>query len=391
MDPATLESLIVREIRKATAISRRDLADNLEVARSTAGRRVDSLIERGLLRENGVEEKFQAGRPKRFLGLCGEFGRFIGFDFDARHIYAVLTDFSQSTIQEKRIRLSSPASRGEVLDLIRETIVEFRAESPGKQILGYGIGVPGRVHQDGRTAISYPYITGWKDVDLSAELDLPRESLHIENNTKTIALGEYWLGHDVPPEHLVCVNIRTGISAAIISSGHLLRGVHEMAGEIRGWRITGIPESVWLEDGATVRTILNNDSLTGWQAYVEACRSGDPEALKTLEKIIPFHADAISRLVQLSDPELVVLAGAFNEIGNLYLERLRSCTAAALSNHYFDPPPIHFATKGEFTGALGAAALAAKYFKPDTSSIAISSPKPSKRKRGSKRRRAAAK
>jgi len=390
MDPATLESLIVREIRKANAISRRDLADRLEVARSTAGRRVDSLIQRGLVKENGVEEKFEAGRPKRFLGLCGDFGRFVGFDFDARYLYAVLTDFSQEELNKKQIRLGSPASKTEVIEILRETIREFQAECGDDKILGYGIGVPGRVSQDNGVGISYPYIKGWENVDLAAELSLDPASLHLENNTKTIALGEYWLGHESPPEHLVCLSIRTGISTAIISNGHLLRGTHEMAGETRGWQISKNGESQWLEDGATVRAILDTDSLTGWKAFVTACLEGDAESLATLEAIIPHHADTVSRLVQLSDPELVVIAGAFNELGALYLNQLKSATKAALANHYFEAPPVQFVAKGEFTGALGAAALAAKYFKPDGTTPVTSSPKRAKRKRGSKRRRSTA-
>ncbi|MEM6917002.1 MAG: ROK family transcriptional regulator, partial [Verrucomicrobiota bacterium] len=375
MDPATLESLIVKEIRKANSISRRDLADRLEVARSTAGRRVDSLIDRGLVKEDGVEEKSEAGRPKRFLALRGSYGRFIGFDFDARHIYAVLTDFAQNVILEKQIRLSTPAARDDVLRLLRETMREFEAHEEKATILGYGLGVPGRIRQKEKIGVSYPYITDWSEVDLAVALQLEPEKFHIENNTKTIALGEYWLGHETPPEHLVCVNIRTGISAAVISNGHMLRGIHEMAGEIRGWRITGQTEPQWLEDGATVRAILNNPSLTGWQDFVETCLSGDPESIARLDAIIPYHADAISRLVQLADPELVVLSGAFNEVGVLYLDRLREAAAEALAHHYFEPPPIQFAAKGAFTGALGAAALAAKHFKPDSASI-TPAPKP---------------
>lgn len=390
MDPATLERLIVREIRKATAISRRDLADHLEVARSTAGRRVDSLIARGLVKENGIEEKSEAGRPKRFLGLCGEFGRFIGFDFDARHVYAVLTDFAQVKVSEKTIRLAAQPSKDEVLTILKETIEEFRSECGEIEILGYGIGVPGRINQTDRVGISYPYIKDWNDVDLGMELGLSHELLHIENNTKTIALGEYWLGHEVPPEHLVCVNIRTGISTAVISNGHMLRGCHEMAGEIRGWRITGIEDSVWLEDGASVRSILNNDDLKGWRTYVRECLNDDTAALDKLRKLIPYHADTISRLVQLADPELVVIAGAFNELGDLYLEALRLATKEALSKHYFEPPPINFVSMGEITGALGAAALAAKSYKPDGTTVITSSPRRARRRRRLKRRQSTA-
>ena len=71
MDPATLEALIVKEIRKAKEISRRDLAEKLAIAKSTAGRRIDSMIERGIVREIGIEDRKEAGRPRRFLALEG--------------------------------------------------------------------------------------------------------------------------------------------------------------------------------------------------------------------------------------------------------------------------------------------------------------------------------
>lgn len=372
MDPATLEGQIIREIRKADEISRRDLADHLGVARSTAGRRVDNLIERGLLRESGIEERAGVGRPKRFLALRGSYGAFAGFDFDARHLFAALVDFSQNTLEEKQVAFSSPPTRENVLAVLRETIQEFSWHGSATPILGYGFGIPGRVQQDSGIALDYPYIKNWEQVDIASELNLSSARVHIENNTRTIALGEYWLGSDHPSEDLVCLSVRTGISAAVISSGQLLRGRHEMAGEIRGWQILNAApdagESGWLETQATVRSITDNDSVASprtWNRFVKACLAEEPDSLSVLVKITGIHADAIARLVQLADPERVVLSGAFRDLGSPYLERLREETAKRLAGHYFSPPPIDFVCRGDYTGAHGAAALAAQNFRQE--------------------------
>lgn len=368
MDPGTLESLLVREVRKTHGISRRDLADRLGVARSTAGRRVDNLIDGGLLREIGLEERTEAGRPKRLLELRGEHGAFAGFDFDARHLVATLVDFAQEPVEEIRVALPRKPTRDGVLSLLRDTLSDFRGHPAGLPLFGCGIGVPGRVRQEERLAIGYPYIEDWENVDLGAELALSPDELHIENNTRTIALGEYWLAEGDPVENLACLSVRTGISAAVISGGHLLRGHHEMAGEIRGWLVPGEARGsapVWLEDRATVRNIAPGETgaRKAWAEFVSQCREGRKGALRRLDGIVAHHADAVARIVQLADPERVVLSGAFNEIGEIYLERLREASARLLDGHYFSPPPIDFVFRGNFTGAHGAAALAAENFR----------------------------
>jgi len=358
MDPATLENLIVREIRKAREISRRDLAETLGIAKSTAGRRVDSLIERGVVRETGIEERREVGRPRRFLALCGGAGAFAGFDFDARHLYAVLIDFSQETVERKRIRLSAKPGREEVVGLLRDTIAGFRKNTAGLELHSVGVGVPGHVRRSERLSLYYPYIADWRQVDLAAELGLGPSVLHIENNTRAIALSEYWLGPFAATENLVCINVRTGISAAVIANGRLLAGSHEMAGEIRGWPVS---EHEWLEKVASVRAVIDGEppGSDRWHEFATSCRNGNPAALEILGTVSTHHGGTAARLIQLLDPSVVFFAGPFTELESVYLDRVRNAVTSALEGHYFTAPPILPATLGEFAGAHGAAALAA--------------------------------
>ena len=75
------------------------------------------------------------------------------------------------------------------------------------------------------------------------------------------------------------------------------------------------------------------------------------------------HGDTVARLAQVTDPEMVVFAGSFNDIGDLYLAQVREATAIALLGQFVPPPPIKFVSLGHCTGAHGAAALAAEQFK----------------------------
>ncbi|MBP6600671.1 MAG: ROK family transcriptional regulator [Verrucomicrobiales bacterium] len=360
MDPATLEHLIVKEVRKAKEISRRDLAVTLGIAKSTAGRRVDHMIERGMLRESGTEERREAGRPRRFLELRGEHGSFLGFDFDARHLFVVLLDFAQNTLTKRKIDLPPKPTKEEVIQLLQSEIEELTQSFKPVPVLGVGIGVPGQIRQEDRIGLKYPYITDWENVDLLAELDLRRSSLHIENNTRALALGEYWLGSHSGSPHLVCINVRTGISAAVIANGTLLAGQHEKAGEIRAWNVTG-PDGArdWIERLGTVMAVSVDGGEKLWTKFVTACRADDKTTLEHLTEICIYHGDAAARITQLLDPEVIFFSGPFTELGNLYFDRVREAAATALDGHYFSLPEIRPVTLGEYAGAHGAAALAA--------------------------------
>lgn len=367
MDPATLEHLIVREIRKANEISRRDLAEQLQIAKSTAGRRVDHLIDRGLIREKGTEDKQEAGRPRRLLEIRPEHGYFLGFDFDARNLFAVLTDFAQNTVHRQQVRLPENPTRKGVLNRIRKLKESLSLSDQKTPLLGIGLGVPGRINREEKTALDYPYIRGWKNVDLAAELGVSKEKLYVENNTRAIALGEYWLGPHAISENMACLSIRTGISVAVIANGQLLQGAHGLAGEIRGWtaptgkKRASIPTR--LEEVATVRAVSPDGSVARdeWKRFVHGCREKQKSSLKHLTSIAQHHGEAISQIVQLIDPSVVFLSGSFNELGDVYLDLVKKATEAALDGQYFSPPPMKLVTLGDFTGAHGAAALAAEH------------------------------
>lgn len=358
MDPATLERLIVKEIRKSKEISRRDLADRLGIAKSTAGRRIDSMIERGIVRETGIEERKEVGRPRRFLDLEGSYGCYAGFDFDARHLNAVLFDFAQQVVERRQVRLSAEPDREEIIAHLRQIIGEFGRHPAVSPLMAVGIGVPGHIRRDSRVSVYYPYITDWRNVDLATELGLDPAILHIENNTRAILLGEYWMGPLAASSNLVCINVRTGISAAIIANGMLISGEHESAGEIRGWPVPG---DLWLEKVASVRAVTDGEPPGGdrWVEFITACQNGEEAAIAKLDEVAAHHGAAAARLIQLLDPRAVFIAGPFTELESIYLDRVRAAVVAGLEGNYFTVPPVIAATLGDSAGAYGAAAVAA--------------------------------
>src|SRR5688572_30841166 len=103
---AAIESALVRRLRLGRAVSRIELARQLNLAPSTIGLYVDELIESGFLRE-GQTAKRISGRPPRVLELNPQAGRFVGIDFEARTLRAIAVDFSQQTLEQREYAILS--------------------------------------------------------------------------------------------------------------------------------------------------------------------------------------------------------------------------------------------------------------------------------------------
>lgn len=371
MDVATLERQILRKLRQPENISRCLLAERLDIARSTAGRRVDSLIKRGLLHESGVESRAGVGRPRRYLEFNPDHGGFMGLDFDARRVHGVVIDFAHRLIFQQSVKLPANPSTAQVIKKIRALEKLLAGKAGELSILGIGLGVPGRVHRETLTALEYPYIRAWKDIELPTELGLDADLMVIENNTRVGALGEYWFGQNAGAADLLCLNIRTGISASVIANGSLVSGNHEIAGEIRRWPTWNPMSDKFgsssLEDSATIRAISKHAESpedADWKTFCSACKNGESKALKKLSAIASMHAGAAAMALQLTDPQVVVINGWFIELGELYLKRVETAAVRGLEKHWLPKPAIQLSALGEYAGAMGAAALASESYVP---------------------------
>jgi predicted NBD/HSP70 family sugar kinase len=105
-------------------------------------------------------------------------------------------------------------------------------------------------------------------------------------------------------------------------------------------------------------TLAQNDFLT-------AALAGDPHALAAMKEAAAMHGWAIAQMVQLIDPEMVVLAGPLTALGDVYLEAVNKVTAQ-FASAYHPAVTVLISELGEFAGAVGAAALALERWRPDS-------------------------
>lgn len=375
-DNADFGAEIIRKVRENNALSRVELARVLGVAASTIGRHVDGLIASGYFSET-VEPTREAGRPPTKLRPQPERGCFLGVDFYADTMFATAVNFAQQTLHQRRIALPGHEGAEAVVRAIIDVLKEIHREA-GLPLLAVGIAVPGRVDTRKGVGIKYVHVPGWENVPLAeavgAELHAP---VFIENNIRTMSLAERWFGEGQGCQDLICLGVRYGVAAGVIRDGHLATGHLELGGEIRGWNcpvFNAITEKwEWragatLEKHAAIGAVLERYHELGGRKielddYLKAVRKGDKHALAALREVAAVHGWAIAQMVQLVDPELVVLAGPLTALGEVYLDAV-SNIALQFESAYHPGVPIRISELGEYAGAVGAAALALEKWRP---------------------------
>jgi N-acetylglucosamine repressor len=395
---ANLESEILKQVRSHPGFSRIALARELKIAPSTVGNHVGRLIAEGFLVEVPTESQNtegEAGRPPMALRLNPDGGQFIGVDFEARNIMGMSVDFSDTPVKHVHESIVESDSVAQIIRKIEQSI-DAVLPGPGSRLLAIGIGVPGLVDAVHGIAIDYKYIHNWRNVALTAPLaERFGVPVHLENTVRSMALAEMWFGQGRAEPNFLCLGIRSGIGAGIVAGGHLQRGATHRAGEIGRWRFpwpkspasrffvaegSQPPADVELQEIASARAILaalerarRANEKTMLSAQTEPLAFGDvvraaQQRDNLTGQILRIAADmlglAVGQLVLALNCSKVILAGPLTLLGDTLLRPLRARADALLQASGAETPAIVNSTMGEYSGALGAAALAVHEWKP---------------------------
>lgn len=258
-----------------------------------------------------------------------------------------------------------------------------------KNVLAAGVGAPGPMNWRTGMVFSPPNLPGWKNVPLAKlmedQLGFP---CFVDNDANCACYGEFWLGAGQGVECLCLLTLGTGVGGGIVVFGQLLRGIDGTAAETghikvqRDGRLCGCGAKGCLETYASVigmvktavegiesgrATILTgmckNDlaKLTG-KMISDAARQGDSFSQWVLNETGIWLGIGISSLINLLNPERVILYGGMTAAGDALFNPVRE-TAKKLS---FEVPAnrceIVAAALGDDSGVLGAAGCALQRF-----------------------------
>lgn len=370
-----LESTLIRQLRTHDSISRVELAKRLELAPSTIGQYVDRLIDGGFLKEGRKAEQ-PLGRPPTVLELNPAAGHFVGVDFEARQVWVIAVNFAQEPLCYRKARIIASDSAERVIKKI-VTAIEGVSLDRGP-LLGIGVGVPGAIDARHGIGLHYKFIRGWNEIPLRQTLaERFGVPVHLENNIRAIALAEELFGQGRGLRNFICIGIRSGIAAGIVIDGELYTGPGNLAGEIGSWpcggdssleqlvSVTALVERLEREirTGGLTNLSLKRDRLSPEDIF-QAARSGDGLVLDVLRQMGGTIGVVSAQLNLLLNPERIIIAGPLAEFAGAFVQPIRDTLELHGTHPHAATPDIAGSTLGEFAGALGGAALAARHWSP---------------------------
>ncbi len=340
---------ILSVIRANSPIGQAQVAKAVGVSIPVVMRTVDRLRELGLVREVG-RGKSTGGKPPKLLEFITDSHYSVGVDLGATRIGCVVMDGGSVIARD-----SAPSDFAKGPDFVLERIAELVANllsasgvDPLK-LLGIGVASPGLFDlETGR--LLYAPLLGWRDVDLVTPLKRRfNTAVFADNTIRVAAHGEKIFGLAKNAKNFVCVNLGYGIGAALVLGDTVFAGESGTAGEM-GHTIV-VPDGPecrcgkfgCLEAVASARAIArdgreamaaNPDTLlhelTGGQPekldaklVFDAARQDDTAAAEIVRRAFSHLANAIAGVINLLDPELVILQGGMSQAGSPFMEILQ--------------------------------------------------------------------
>jgi glucokinase len=245
------------------------------------------------------------------------------------------------------------AGERDVLDrliaLAQRTIAQTRREVPDAEIIGVGVGAPGPLDTKSGMVLLTPNL-GWVNLPLRAiihdRLKLPAS---LDNDANCAVLGEWWMGAARGSRNAIGITIGTGIGGGIILDGQLYHGASDCAGEIGHTTIDsegrrckcgnyGCLEAYAsgpnialraceeIDAGAESRlaTYVDGDlkRITAQTVY-QAAHDGDELAMDVVDDTAKFLGIGIANLLNIFNPEVVVVCGGVTLAGETLFAPLR--------------------------------------------------------------------
>ncbi|MCI4444465.1 MAG: ROK family transcriptional regulator [Candidatus Aminicenantes bacterium] len=376
---------ILKLIRDNPSISRAEISRRTGLSAPTVSRIVDDLIEDGLVEEIGVGSS-SCGRRPNLLKFCPDNNFIIGIDLGTTNIYGVLANLEAEILAEEKIPTQVEIGFNGVMDRTMAVIEKLRAQLGRKKehLNGIGMAVAGLINKK-RNIVEFSPNFHWHDADilgyLGQKLDVP---VCFDNVTRVMALGELFYGVGRKYKNFICVNVGYGIGAGIIVNGQPMLGTHGMSGEFGHITLekdskiqcycgnfgclealssgSGLARAARLELENGAKSILLDmcrgdlDKLTA-EMVAQAAKKGDVLAWNVFHKAAEYLGLGISALINLFNPEAIVIGGGVTQAGDILFDTIRGTVKARALSRICRDVEILPATFGAKAAVMGAVSL----------------------------------
>lgn len=388
-------SLLLRDLWRHGPLSKAMLAQRNGLTKATVSTICRELDAKGLIREAG-QTRSGVGRPGDLIELNPSGRCSIGVEISTNYVAAGLTDLTGQLLWQQSVPIMIGGHHESMLTEVQNliTLALEQAQKCGSVLLGIGVGVPGVVNH----RVNSPAL-GWKEVPLQQLLEQRFQvPVMVENKARAAAMAEALHGSARDAACFVYVSVgtdvRSSVEAAVVNDGFLFRGasgrgvdaghmVLDPGGPVCACGQRGCWQAMTDVDCEVVitRQRLQAGEVSVLQAYAadqyvaldhrvihQAAVEGDALAKDVVKTVVTNHAQGITNLVLLFDPELVVIGWETMVLPADFISRMRiidnipELSAARmvhdrLAGRGITPPKIVHAMLDPEVVMIGAAAL----------------------------------
>jgi len=376
--------LLLEQVHRDGELSRAELTQRLGLNRSTIGTLVAGLTELGVVTESVPTANDRAGRPSHVVGPSMDGPYAVAIDLDVDHVVIAAIGLGGREILRREGVIDDQHRAPEaVAEQIAKLVKELTADVDAGWPTGIGVSIPGTVSRGGVRVDRSPNLD-WSDVPFAQLLskrlatELP---VRLGNDADLGVLAEHLRGAARDHTNVVYLTGRIGVGAGILIDGAPLRGRSGLAGEIghvvldpagplchcgnHGCAETYIGQlAVLAAAGRELPPGRDSASL-----LVSAVQQGDPAVVGALRRCADPLGRTIATLVNLLDPDCVVLGGILAEILAVAGEDVIDAVDTHGFGSHRGQSILRAAGLGQYSSLMGAAELAFQELLADPLSV----------------------
>ena len=309
----------------------------------------------------------------------------IGIDVGGTNVKIALVDGDGKIIYSNSVPTYAQMGYEYTVNNIKQAIKDLMKETntEAKDIQGIGFDFPGQVDCKTGVVKNAPNIPGWVNVPIAQMIE---DEFHIptriDNDVRCAALGELKFGAGRGCENFVCITVGTGIGSGLVINGKVVRGAANAAGEIGHIKLQmedgplcGCGDSGCLEafasgpsivamaqeylkggKSAKFRELAGDGEITPY-IVAKAAEAGDPVAKRIFEKMGYYIGMGLTSVINLLNPEKIIIGGGVAECGDLLLDPIRRTINDRAMKVQRESVEIVPAELGNSAGVIGASML----------------------------------
>ncbi|MEI6264064.1 MAG: ROK family protein [Sphingobacteriia bacterium] len=377
-----LKKLIFNFLDHTESSSITELSKELNISVPKTTSLVNELIEEGLISDYGKIDS-TGGRKASMYGLVSDACFFLGVDVKKYYINIGLLDFKKHLVTQKNRIPYKLENTQESLNQLIQIIQGFIKELPIKKdkILSLGINLSGRI----KNTIGYSYsFFHFQEEPLSAiiqnEIGI---KTFLENDSRAMAFGEFCFGEVSTEKNVLFVNIDYGIGLGILIDSKVYYGKSGFSGEFghipffdneiichcgkKGCLETEASGTAVIrkfkekiKQGSTSLLIKKNKIVESINLtdIIQAAQNEDVLCIELLAEVGEKLGKGLAALINIFNPELIILGGTLSETGDY----LRLPTRSAINKYSLSlvntDTELKLSKLGEKAGILGACLIA---------------------------------